>query len=109
MQVIVESKNLDVTPALREHTTKQARKLTKLHKKIEKIRVFLETVKKKSNDPLANQVTYEVAIPGKNVIVKSHAPDMYDAIVKATDGAVRQLRKVFEKKRTLRRGTEVEE
>lgn len=99
MQVIVESKNLDVTKALRTHTEKQARKVSRLQKNVEKVRVFLETIKKKSNDPLANKVTYEVAIKGRNIVVKTHAQDMYDAIVKATDGAVRQLRKTFEKKK----------
>lgn len=103
MKVIVEGKEMVVTPAIQEHARKQARKIGRLSKKVLAIRIFLETIKKKSNDPSANQVTYEVDIPGKDVVVRSHAEDMYLAIVKATDAAQRKLRKLFEKQRDLTR------
>ena len=103
MQVIVEGKEMVVTPGLQAHAQKQAMKVTKLHKHIISLRLFLETIKKKSNDPKANQVTYEIAIPGQDVVVKAHAIDMYEAITKATDAAQRKLRKLAEKQRDLQR------
>lgn len=103
MQVMVEGKEMVITPALQAHAQKQAKKITKLNKNIVSLRLFLETIKKKSNDPTANQVTYEIGIAGQDVVVKVHAPDMYEAIVKATDAAQRKLRKLAEKQRDLTR------
>lgn len=103
MQVMVEGKELVVTPAIQAHADKQARKILKLHKNVVSLRLFLETVKKKSNDPSANQVTYEVGIPGQDVVVKAHAADMYEAITKATEAAVRRLRELTEKQRDAQR------
>ncbi|NCN82409.1 MAG: ribosome-associated translation inhibitor RaiA [Candidatus Pacebacteria bacterium] len=103
MQLQVSSKHMDVTPAIREFARKQAGKLVRLSKKITGARLFLETVPKKHNDPQANTVTYEVEVPGKNVVVTAHARDLYQAIVVATNSAARQVRKVFEKRRTMRR------
>lgn len=99
MQVIVEGKELVVTPGLQAHAQKQAKKITKLNKSIISIRIYLETIKKKSNDPSANQVTYEIDLPGRDVVVKAHAADMYEAITKATDVAQRKLREMMEKQR----------
>lgn len=106
MQLQVSSKHMDVTPAIRAFATKQAGKLAKLSKKIIGARIFLETVPKKHNDPQANTVTYEVDVPGKNVVVQARAKDLYQAIVEATNSATRQVRKVFEKRRTKQRQLE---
>lgn len=103
MTVIVESKRMKVTNGLRSHVESQARKISKLSKRVNTIRVYLETVHKKSNDQLANVVTYVVEIPGKNVIVRKSARDMYQAVASATEGAARQLRKRYEKRRTRKR------
>ncbi len=103
MTVLVESKQVKVTQALRDFATHQMEKLSKLGKRVQKISVFLETVGKKNNDPSANRVTVQVEVPGKNVIVRKHAADMYEAIVEAAHGAVRRLRKQTERRITLRR------
>lgn len=103
MTVLVQSNSLKVTKALQRFVEDQASKVLKLGKQVVKIQVYLESITKKSNDSHANKVTYKVAIPGKDVIVTKGATDMYEAIVDATDGAVRQLRKLYEKRRTLRR------
>lgn len=100
MQVIVEAKNLTVTEALRLHTQRQAHKLQKLEKLITTVRVYLETVAKKHNDPAGNTATFHVEIPGKDVTVTKKAVDMYEAVLAAAEGAVRQVRKVTEKRRT---------
>ena len=103
MQVIVESKNVEVTSAMRAHAKKQAQKLNKVYKKINLARFFLDNLKKKQNDPKANKVTLKVEIPGKDVVVKEHAVDMYEAINLAVDSALRHLRKKLEKDRTISR------
>lgn len=105
MQVIVEGKEMQITPALQLHAEKQAKKVTKLSDRIIGIRLYLETIKKKSNDPMANRVTYTVEVPGTDVVVSAHAADMYEAITKATDSAARKLRKEHEKARTKSRAS----
>ncbi|OGJ15693.1 MAG: ribosomal subunit interface protein [Candidatus Pacebacteria bacterium RIFCSPHIGHO2_01_FULL_46_16] len=106
MQLQVSSKHMRVTPAIRAFARKQADKLTKLRKHITGARLFLETVAKKHNDPQANVATLEIDVPGKNVVVQGRATDLYQAIVAASNSAARQVRKVFEKKRTKQRQQE---
>lgn len=103
MTVIVESKKMKVTEAIRMFAQKQAQKLMKLGKGVSQIRIHLESVAKKKSDARANMVTYCVSVPGKDIVVKKHAVDMYAAIVDATEGAVRKLRKSHEKRTTMRR------
>lgn len=103
MRILVAAKQLEITGALREFIQTQAQKIAKLHKRVTQVRVFIEKVSKKRNDPLANIVTFEIQTPGKNVVVKKHAVDMYQAIVQATESATRQLRKQYEKRMTLKR------
>ena len=103
MTVIVESKKMKVTQAIRIFAQNQADKLKKLEKGVSQVRIYLETVAKKKSDIYANMVTYHVSVPGKDIIVKKHATDMYAAIVDATQGALRKLRKVNEKRKTIKR------
>lgn len=104
MNVMIQSKQLEVTQGLRSHIMQQARKLARLGKKIINVRVFLEKVPHKKNDIAASQVTYQVEVPGNDVVIKSRAVDMYHAVVKATHAVVRRVRKVAEKRRTIKRG-----
>lgn len=103
MTVLVEAKNMEVTEALRQHVFQQAQRLTRLGKKIVSVRVFLETIPKKSNDPHANRVTFKVQVPGKDVVVIKQAVDMYEAIVEAAHSAFRQVRKFAERRKTTAR------
>lgn len=103
MKVLVAAKKLEVTGAMRDFIQAHAEKLSKLHKRITQVRVFIEKIPKKNNDPHANMVTFEIQTPGKNVIVKKRAVDMYQAVVQATQAALRQLRKQYEKRETLKR------
>ena len=98
MQVIVEAKNMTVTQAMREFIEEHAQKIQKVAHKIQAVRVFLETIPKKSNDPQANKVTFVVEVPGKDVTVRKKAVDMYAAIVDAAHGSVRKVRKLMEKR-----------
>lgn len=103
MTVLVEAKNMEVTESLRQHVIKQAQKLSKIGKRVVGVRVFLETVAKKSNDPHANYVTFQVMIPGKDVVVRKQAADMYEAIVQAARSSVRYVRKLAERRLTRSR------
>jgi putative sigma-54 modulation protein len=105
MTVIVESKKMKVTQAIRSFAQDQAKKLKKLEKGVSQVRIYLENIRNKKSDAFSNIVTYHIEIPGKSIVVKKHAVDMYAAIVDATQGAVRKLRKVSEKKVTLERKT----
>lgn len=98
MKVLVEGKNLEVTAALRKHAERQAAKLSKIGKKIIEVRIFLETIAKKTNDPHANRVTFSVSLPGAAVVVRKEATDMYEAMVDAAKSSVRQVRKRAEKR-----------
>lgn len=108
MKVFVEAKNLVVTPALRRHVEQHTKKLQKIGKKIVEVRVFLETIAKKSNDPTANRVIVSVSLPGKAVVVRKQAVDMYEAIVDAAHSASRRVRKEAEKRITRMRGREAD-
>ena len=94
---------MPVTAAIRDYAQKQAQKLTRVSSRITLMRFFLDKVKKKQNDPKSNQVTLKVEIPGKDVVVKEHAVDMYEAINASVDAALRHLRKKLKKKRTTSR------
>lgn len=103
MTVIVESKKMKVTRAIREFAEKHARKVGKIGKGAMDIKIHLEKISKKKMDKTANIVTYFISTPGKNIVVKSKSADMYNAIVEATSSAVRKLRKVNEKRKTIKR------
>jgi len=103
MQVTVESKNIEVTAALRQFAQKQAQKLTKVYRKISLTRFFLDHLKKRQNDPSANNVTVKIEVPGKDILVKEQAVDMYEAMRRAVATALRHLRKKLEKERTKNR------
>lgn len=94
---------MKVTQAIRIFAQDQAEKLQKLEKGVAQVRIYLENVAKKKSDIYSNIVTYHISIPGKDIVVKKHGADMYAAIVDATQGAVRKLRKVTEKRIATRR------
>lgn len=103
MTVIVESKRIKVTKALRTFVQDQAEKLLKLGKRITQVRVHLESVGQKNNDKNANSATFHISIPGEDIVVTKTAANMYKAIAVTANTAVRQLRKQYEKRRTLQR------
>lgn len=102
MQVQVASKTLKVTQALRDFAKQQASKLQKLHQRITKIQIFLDkrTHSKRDRNAL---VKYVVSLPGKTIVLKRKAHDMYEAIVDATDQTLRSLRKTKEKQMAKQR------
>lgn len=103
MNVSVQSKTLEITEAMRNFCHKQAKKLNRLGRRISNINIYIENNKKKKNDPGAASVKYSVSLPGKVVVVKRRAVNMYDAVVDATNSALRQVRKRKEKRITKQR------
>jgi len=97
MQVLVSSKNFVVTEAIRVFAQEQADKLARLSEKIIKVRLYLESVEKKSNDPAANRAQVVVEIPGADITVEKRAVEMYEAVLKAMETAQRHVRKHHEK------------
>ncbi len=97
MNVIVQSKTMTVTQALRDFAAKQARKFNRSGRKIEQVVVFLEIVKKKKNDMQAATAQFLISVPGKDIVVRERARDMYQAIATAADRTMLQLNKAKEK------------
>ena len=97
--VIVQAKSLKVTRALREFIQRQSRKLDKLKDlKVTKVTVYLEQDTKKSTHSKKVSVKYSIEVPGKALWVEIDGYDFYDAIVDATNAALRKMRQNKEKK-----------
>lgn len=100
MKCIVSSKNFEITESIRQHVEMQADKVYRLSDRITQVRIFLETIERKHNDPKANSATVVVEIPGKDIAVTKEAMEMYEAINHGFSAAARHLRKHFEKLQT---------
>lgn len=98
MNVSVQSKTLEITEALRLFCEKQARKVARFSQKISSINIYVENIAKKKNDPASASVQYAVNVPGQVLVVKRRAADLYEAVVDATNGIMRQVRKEKEKR-----------
>lgn len=103
MRVLIASKTFEVTQPLREFTKKQASKLSKLGTKISKVQVYLEKRVAKSKRDRNALVKYVVNLPGKTLVTKCKAADMYEAVIDATNRVIRQTRKFKEKRLTKQR------
>jgi ribosomal subunit interface protein len=104
MNVIVQAKSMPTTHALRQFVRDQAAKVARFSGRVSPITVYLEQAsRRKTNDPTATVVKYHIKLPGKDIVVRRRAVDMYDAIVAATDRAIRHVRKFKEKRLTLQR------
>ncbi len=98
MQIQIASKTLEITNALRQFASDQADKLHKFNQQIFKVRISLDQLAKGTKRDRNALVKYVVSIPGKTVVMKHKAHDMYDAIVESTEKVTRQLRKIKEKR-----------
>lgn len=103
MRILVASKTFEVTQALREFAQQQAQKLVKLKQRISKVQIHLEQRAAKSKRDRNALVKYVVSLPGKTVVIRTKAADMYEAIADATDKVFRQTRKFKEKRLTKQR------
>lgn len=110
MNVIVQAKSLKVTRALREFIQRQSHKLEKLRDlKITKVTVYLEQDTKKSTNSKKVSVKYSIEVPGKALWVEINGYDFYDAIVDATNAALRKMSETKEKKTDYRRLSKIKE
>jgi ribosomal subunit interface protein len=100
MRVHIASKTLEITRALRAFTREQASKLDKINSRIIKVQVFLEKQVKGSKREDNALVKYVVSVPGKTVVIRRAAKDMYEAIAMATDRVIRHVRKLKERQHT---------
>ncbi|HCC84827.1 MAG TPA: ribosome-associated translation inhibitor RaiA [Candidatus Pacebacteria bacterium] len=104
MQVLVEGKKLTITVALRNFVKQQAGKFETLGLRVRQVRVFLETVTRKTGEANRSEVKFKVELPGKDVIVEKKGQDMYAAIVAATERVKFQLQKLKQKHLERRQG-----
>lgn len=97
MNILVHSKTLQVTDAIRQYVAKQVRKIGKFSRKVSAVNVFLEVVKTKAGVEQEAVAKIQVMIPGKDVMTKSKAHDLYLAIHNAIEDAGHSMRKRKEK------------
>ncbi len=102
MNVIVQSKTMVVTQAIRNFVVQHTRKLFRRGQNIGNITVFLENIKHKKNDMQAASAKILVDLPGKNIMVQERAKDLYLAINQASKSTMRKMRKMKEKRQTSR-------
>jgi ribosomal subunit interface protein len=62
------------------------------------VRVYLENIERKKTDPAAAKAKVKLEIPGKDIVVKEAAHDLYAAMTEAFKSAQRQLRKLKDKR-----------
>ena len=98
MNVIVHSKTMVITEALRSFATRQAQRLKNRGQRIANVIVFLEFIQRKKNDARAATAKFLIDLPGKNIVVQERAKDLYFAIHRAALSANRQVRKVKERR-----------
>ena len=99
MNVIVQSKTLVVTAAIRSFVRRQVMRLNRRGAKIAQVTVFLENVTKKKNDVKAASAKILIDLPGKNILVQEKAKNLYVAISQAARAATQQVNRV--KKRRI--------
>lgn len=97
MNILVHSKTMRITDAMREFVIKQVNKLGKFSHKVKAVNVFLETAKNKAGIEQEAVAKVQVMIPGKDVMTKSKAHDFYVAVSEAMEDASLSLRKRKEK------------
>lgn len=103
MGIIVASQTLHVTQALKRFAQEQAQKLLKLNQRISKVQIFLEQEVKAAKRESNAIVKYIVTLPGKQLVIRHRAHDMYQGIVDTTDRVFRQVRKLKERRQTTRK------
>lgn len=99
MNVLVQTKDLEATGAIRQFIDDQLQKILKLGLPVKKVQAHLEYIERKNSDEHRAQVQFSVGLPGQaDIVVKESDKDLYRAITKATHSLIRHLRKSKEKK-----------
>lgn len=97
MNILVHSKSVPVTDAIREFVRKKLISVTKFSKTITHIDVFLDDVKSRKGLIEQAQVMIKIGVPGKDILCRAKNPDLYKAICLAVEDSARWLRKKKEK------------
>ena len=86
MQINVNSKQLEMTPAIEEYAKSKAEKLTRFYDRIEQIHVKIEKTTHGYTAEILTDVEHH-----DNIVATSENPDLYAAIDGCIDRSVRQL------------------
>ncbi len=99
MKILVQAKNMKITKAIQSFVeTKATRTVAKVGRGVTKVKVYLENVARKKNDPEGAKAKIEIDVPGrKTVLVEGKSFDPYQAISKALKAGEKRLRKIKEK------------
>lgn len=100
MNIIVQSKTIKLTKAIQAFCRDQSQKLFGKGSRISQITIFLEDISRKKSSNKRASAKLHIAIPGKDVVIRRQAHDLYKAVMDATDRAGRMLRKAKEKKKS---------
>jgi len=99
MTTLIYGKDLEITEAIRLHINKLVlRKFSKFKKRVIRVHVYLEHVARKDADNKRAKVRFKVSMSRNSVVVQSTAHDLYQAVVNASERALRKVRKVKEKR-----------
>jgi putative sigma-54 modulation protein len=91
MQVIIKGHQIDVTPALRQHTESKLDRLTRHFDHLHELSVVL------SIEKLLHKAEATIHVSGKDLHADAVASDMYSAIDALADKLTAQVRKHKEK------------
>ncbi len=104
MKIFVQGKDMNITNGIRKFVEEKVKtKILKLGDRVVAVRVYIENITRKKNDPHASKATVKLEIPGDDIVVKEDAHDTYAAITAALKAAQRRLRKLQDKRRTKNR------
>ncbi len=98
MKIFVQAKNMKVTQAIRSFVVKKTKRtISKISDQVINVKVYLENVARKKNDPKSSKAKVSIEVPGKNILAEASSFNPYQAVSKAIRTAARQLRKLKEK------------
>lgn len=104
MKVLIQSKTLEVSAALRAFVERYAQRISNHKYRVNSVTVFLENITRKKNDQTAAVARLQIDVPGKKeIVVERRATDLYEAIVEASERAMRYVRKLKEKRLATQR------
>jgi ribosomal subunit interface protein len=99
MKVLIQSKTLEVSAALRDFVERQTNRIANHKHRVNSVSVSLENITRKKNDQTSAVARLKIDLPGKkDVIVERRAANLYEAIMEACERAMRYVRKLKEKR-----------
>lgn len=93
-------RGISSSPAINYHIDRHFNKLERVYSKINKCRVVIDLVKKNTHKDKLYSVSINITIPGKELISKKQAPNLFIAI-RDSFLAIEQLLEKHQKKKLL--------